>query len=147
MLALVLKKLLDVFSSEVTINLLENRIQILDNNSSLLYDDVPILAFKTHKNGDMEMVEIGKNAIMQTAFDVSISRPFSHPRIIVDDFEKASIILRYAIEKGLGRKGFFSPKVLLKVSKKFDTELTQVEKQVLEELVLNIGAREVTIQY
>ena len=139
-------RLLNKFSSSITVQLHENRLKIVSAEGTILYEDIPIVALKKNDNGEDEIIAIGQSVNTLATSDIAIYRPYANSRIIIDDFEKASIILRYAVEKAYGRKGFFSPKIMIQVLRKFDNPLTEIEKQVLQELAQNIGAREVVLK-
>ncbi|CAA6811544.1 MAG: Unknown protein [uncultured Sulfurovum sp.] len=141
-----LDALLNRFSATLTIQILENRIKIYDEYQSEIFDDVPNIAIDTKSNGEKYIVEVGKNAIFYQTKNQSVIKPFSNPRILIDDYEVATLIIRFAIEKGLKQKKLFSPTIIVDIKRQFETDITLVERQVVIDVMHNAGAKEVIIK-
>jgi len=62
--------------------------------------------------------------------------------MLFDNFEIASMLIRYAFEQTTQKRVLFSPIAIIKVMKKLDTPITQIEQRALCELLTNAGARE-----
>ena len=121
------------FTTTFYIQIWKNRLKVTCVRSGKTYDDVPLVAIDGEK-----ITAIGKKASIYT----NAINPFSHPRIIVDDFEVAEILLRHAFEVVSERKLFFSPLGIIQVMEDMGTELTKLEKKALSEIAMNAGCRE-----
>jgi len=141
-----LGELLNRLSTTLTIQIWDDRIKIYDEYQSEIFNDVPSIAIGTKSNDEEYIVEVGKNAIFHKAENMKIVKPFSNPRILIDDYEVAALMVRFTIEKGLKRKKFFSPKIIVDIKRKFENDLTLVERQVVIDVMHNAGAREVIIK-
>jgi len=123
------------FTTTFYIQIWDNRLKVTNLCNGNIYDDIPLIAIN-----DEEIQAIGKDA---SIYSYAVN-PFSHKRVIFDDFETASLIVRYAFEQTI-RRGFFSPIVIVQVKKKLDSDLTHLEKRALCEVIANAGARETLI--
>jgi actin-like ATPase involved in cell morphogenesis len=128
------------------IELSDEWLKIYDEDEFEVFNDVPVIAIGTKDNGDEHVVAIGKNAILHAGYNTKIYKPFSNSRFLIDDYEVAANIIRYAIEQGLNRKLFFSPRMIVQITRTFQNDITPVEYKVLEEVMLNARAREVIIK-
>lgn len=76
--------------------------------------------------------------------EYEVVNPFSHPRVLVNNFQKAEKILQHAF-RYVHKSKFFapSPRVVVQPMEKIEGGLTDVEERVFRELCLSAGAREV----
>ncbi|HEY7885580.1 MAG TPA: hypothetical protein VIC08_11615, partial [Cellvibrionaceae bacterium] len=75
-----------------------------------------------------------------------ISNPFSHPRLLVNDFQIAETVLRYGVRQLHKNKWFApSPRVIFQPMEKLEGGITTIEERVFRELCLGAGAREVLL--
>jgi len=128
-------KFINKFTTTFYIQIWDNRLKVINLSNGNIYDDVPLIAISDEKTQ-----AIGKDASIYP----HALNPFSHKRILFDNFEKASMIMRYAFEQTIHR-AFFSPIAIVQVKKKLDSDLTHLEKRALCELVTDAGARETII--
>jgi len=128
-------KFINKFTTIFYIQIWDNRLKVTNLNNGNIYDDVPLIAIS-----DKKIQAIGKEASVNTY----AMNPFSHKRVLFDDFETASMIIRYAFEQTI-RRTFFSPIAIVQIKKKLDSELTHLEKRALCEVIANAGARETII--
>lgn len=128
-----LTEILNNLTTTLYIQIWKNRLKITNLKSGNFYDDTPTVVIE-----DNTIIAIGKKASTYK----SAVNPFNHPRIVVADFEIASILLRYAFEQATQRKVFFSPLGIIQVMEEFDSKLSELEKKVLIEISMDAGCRE-----
>jgi len=128
-------KLINKFTTTFYIQIWDNRLKVTNLSDGNIYDNIPLIAIN-----DKKIQAIGKDASIYP----HATNPFSHKRVLFDNFETASMIIQYAFEQTLSR-AFFSPIAIVQVKKKHDTNMTLLEKKALCEVVTNAGARETII--
>jgi rod shape-determining protein MreB len=128
-------KFINKFTTTFYIQIWDNRLKVTNLNNGNTYDDIPLIAISNEK-----IQAIGK--------DVSVYphavNPFSHKRVLFDNFDTASMIIRYAFEQTI-RRNFFSPIAIVQVKKQLESQLTSIEQRALCEVMTNAGARETII--
>jgi rod shape-determining protein MreB len=134
-------KLIDKFTTKLHIQLSDKNLKVTNLKTGYTYEDKPLIAIERDKKGREDIVAIGKNA---SIYPDAIN-PFSHPRVIIDNFKIAGLILRHAFEEATQKKAFFAPIAIVNVTKHFDTPLSEIEKIALCELCQEAGARETMI--
>jgi rod shape-determining protein MreB len=134
-------KFINKFTTKLYIQICDKRLKVLNLKTGVSYEDKPLIAMGTNTSGEEILLAIGKEA----SFHPNTINPFSHPRVIIDDFEMAEIVLRHAFEKVTQNKIIFSPIAIIQIMKEFDTPLTVIEKMAICELSTNAGARETII--
>ncbi len=133
-------KLLNKFTTKFYIEISDKHIKVINLKTGITYEDQPLITIDYNEKGEETILAIGKEASLHP----NAINPFSHPRVIIDNYKMAELILRYAFEK-VTHKNIFSPIGIIKVMKKFDTPLSHIEKVALCELSTNAGARETII--
>jgi rod shape-determining protein MreB len=128
-------KLINKLTTTFYIQIGDNRFKVTNIKTGNTYEDTPLIAIK-----DEQIQAVGKDA---SVYPYAVN-PFAHKRILFDHFELASMIMRYAFEQTFSR-ALFSPLAVVHVMKKFDTPLTDIEKQMLCELVQSVGVREMVL--
>ena len=128
-------KFINKFTTTFHIQIWDNRLKVTNLNNGNIYDDIPLIAISNEK-----IQAIGKDA---SVYPHAVN-PFSHKRVLFDNFDTASMIIRYAFEQTLSR-AFFSPIAIVQIKKKLDSDLTHLEKRALCEVIANAGARETII--
>ncbi len=123
------EKLMNNLVSTFFIQIWRNRIKVTHIKSGRIFDDTPLVTFKD------QSVIVGQQA---TVYADAIN-PFSHPRVIVDDYETAAILFRYGIEKIMGKGSFFSPVGVIQIMEERETPLTKLEKKALIEIAMEAG--------
>ena len=80
--------IVDRFSTNLYIQIWEDRIKVTDINTGDTYDEQPLVAVKTTNKGHKVITAIGNNAVQaQSDKDTKVINPFSHPRTLFSDFE------------------------------------------------------------
>jgi len=128
-----IEEIINKFTTTFYIQIWKNRLKVTCVKSGKIYDDMPLVVIDNKK-----ITAIGKKA---STYPNAIN-PFSHPRVIIDDYEIAEILLRYAFDIASERKLFFSPLGIIQVMEDMGTELTKLEKKALAEIAMNAGCRE-----
>ena len=121
------------FTTTLYIQIWKKRFKVTNLKSGNVYEDIPLVAIQDNK-----VMAIGQEA---SIYPDAIN-PFDHPRMIVDNFDIASILFRYALEQASQKNIFLSPLGIIQVMDGFDTKLTEVEKKALIEISLSAGCRE-----
>lgn len=137
----------NVFSRTVYVQIWEERIKIALIGSSRIYDERPYIAI-VRKSGEKAIVKaVGNEAYALLGMsDLDITNPFSHPRLLVSDFQKAEKVLQHAFQQIFDAKLFQpSPVVVMHPREKLEGGITDVECRLFRELALGAGAREVRL--
>lgn len=133
-----------VFSGLVYIQIWEKRLKVVNVNNRMVFDEEPLIALSKNKKGEEVVTAIG-NGVHSMADQASqkISNPFSHPRLLVSEFQKAEKIIQHAIRAVHQNKLFNpSPKVVIHPMEKLEGGLTEIEVRVFRELAIGAGSRE-----
>jgi len=133
--------MLNKITLKLYIELSDTSIKVTNLRTGNSYEDKPLIVVERDKKGREEIIAIGKNASIYP----NAINPFSHPRVIIDNFKIAGLILRHAFEEATQKKAFFAPIAIVNVTKHFDTPLSEIEKIALCELCQEAGARETMI--
>jgi len=142
-----IRNLINKFGSTVYIQIWENRIKVTDVPTREVYDEAPLVAIETNAKGQKIISAIGnevKSIIPNN--EIEIVNPFSHPRVLLDDFFVAEKLLQHTFHLLLGKK-FISPAplVVIQPMEKIEGGLTMIERKAFTELALGAGAREVAL--
>lgn len=137
------KFILGLFSGTVYVQLWEDRIKITHIESQRVYDQRPWIALDNRNRKKPIVVAVGDEAYaIQGRHGIEASNPFSHPRLLVNDFLKAEKILYHGVRIVFGRRVFPpSPVIVIHPREKLEGGLTAIECRVFRELCLGAGAR------
>jgi len=142
-----LKQLLSSLTqNDVYVQLSENRLCAINVRNGDEYHQIPLVALE--KQGSKTLIKaIGADAktwVKQPG--VAVINPFSHPRVLVADFQKAEKVLMHAFQALFATSWFaVSPRVVIQPMEKLEGGLTDIEIRALRELCLGAGAREVVV--
>ena len=131
--------------AKLYIRISEGRIYAKNLDSGAVFDEPALLAV-SESGGRKLIVAVGNNVAAACA-ETGATRiaPFdSHPRVLVDDFDSASAIFKYAVKQVTGRS-FIAPVAVVHVTKPLAGGLSAIEKRSLQELAQSAGARNVKI--
>ena len=134
-------KLINKLSTKLHVQISEKSLKVINLKTGYTYEDKPLIVVEKNTRGEDIILAIGQDASLHP----NAINPFSHPRVILDNFKMAELILRHAFVEMTERKVFFSPIVIIEIMKKFDTPLSDIEKIALCELSTSAGARETII--
>ncbi len=106
------------------------------------YADTPHLAVDNEKR---TIVAIGREAValVQAQGDkFSLRTAFAHPRMLIDDYDSAQAILKYAYAHVLNmfQRLILKPVALVQPVVRLEGGLAQIEKQALMDVVVDAGA-------
>ena len=132
------------------IQLSDRRLRLSIHGSSIFFEDSPVVAISGE--GQLrKIVAIGK-AAEQLAGKPGhlIVRPFSNPRIAVDDYTVAEKLLQHAVRTMQGKMSLFQQlmplaKIVIHPERQFDDGLTQIEARAFRELASTVGGRIVAL--
>lgn len=123
------------------VRLSKARLVVLNVANGKRFDDVPFIGLTEDQPPKVAAIGATANMLFERNFN-----PFSHPRVIVSDFEVAEALLMHVFKLVSGAKYFrFAPEVIMHATDEFIGGLTDVEKRILKELALGAGARKVYI--
>jgi len=71
---------------------------------------------------------------------------FGHPRFLIANFEQAATLVKVWVRQISRRWRWLAPKVVVRVERKMEGGLTDIDRNVLRELFMQTGAREVVIE-
>jgi len=134
-------RLINKYTTKLYIQLSDKYIKVINLKTDNSYEDKPLIAIEKNTKGEEIILAIGQDASLHP----NAINPFSHPRVILDNFKMAELMLRHAFEEATQKKVFFSPIAIIQVMKTFDTPLSDIEKIALCELSASAGARETII--
>jgi rod shape-determining protein MreB len=120
---------------------------VTDIISGHTFSQPPYIAVAKSNNGKETIKAIGAEAkALTNQPGIDVSNPFSHPRLLVADFQRAEKILRHALQVTCKNKLFPpSPRVVVHPLEKLEGGLTDIEIRVFRELCAGAGAREVVV--
>lgn len=135
-----------IFSGTVYVQIWEERVKIALTGSSRIYDERPYIAITRNEKKPV-IKAIGNEAYSLIGTpDLDVTNPFSHPRLLVNGFEKAEKVLQHGIRRVCEARLFQpSPIVVVHPREKLDGGITDIECRLFRELALGAGAREVHI--
>lgn len=121
--------------------------KITNLTSHETFDEEPLVALQ-NDNRERPVVAAVGNAVknLVNAHEYVILNPFSHPRLLVSEFQVAEKVLAYGVKKVHKNRRFPpSPRVIFQPMEKLEGGVTTIEKRVYRELCLGAGAREVLL--
>lgn len=144
------------------VQLWSNRIRISCTQSTLVFDDQPLLAIATEdgkrivvavgcKAGQMHQQEQLKEQHNDThnkkqSQNIMLINPLDHPRFLIADFVCAERLLRYGIASVYGKSLLpRSPVLIIQPMEKTEGGITDIERRMYTELGLGAGARKVYV--
>lgn len=135
------------FDNTLYIQVWAEMLKVKDVQSGAEFYQPPYIALQQNSRGKLIIKAIGAEAknLVGTA-NVDVTNPFSHPRLLVADFQKAEKILMHAVREVCGKKIFSpSPRVVIQPMEKLEGGLTDIELRVFRELCIGAGAREIVV--
>ena len=135
-----IRKFINKFGSVLYVQIWENRIQVTDKKTSVVFNEKPLLECEKLKNGQLKVTAFGNKA-NNTGLN-----PFSHPRVLLSDFIVGEKLLQEIIRQIIG-DGLFvpTPAIIIHPMEKTEGGLTDVEIRAFKEMALGAGAREVVV--
>lgn len=145
----ILKCIQSLFSTDLYIQLWDDRLKISAIGPNKVYDEEPLMALKKDKKGRPIVVQIGNKVRNLSSTDSDcIVNPFKHPRLLVHDFLVAEKIIMHGVRELHGVKWLApSPRVIFQPMEKLEGGVTGIEERLYRELCIGAGAREVLLYY
>lgn len=140
-----LNKLKALFSSTIYIQLREERITITNIDTQSVYDQRPYIAIDVSNPKQKVIRAVGADAYnLRLDKSLEVTNPFSHPRLLIADFNRAEKVLMQGMREVNPAK-FIAPRpvVIIHPVDKLEGGLTDIECKVYRELALSAGAVEV----
>ena len=105
--------------------------------------DAPAVIVVARERKSKRVMAVGHEAASWTLapLEARIVRvaPFdSHPRVLVDDFEAAEILLKHAV-RSVASNSFLMPRAFVQVTKKLDGGVSAIEHRALQEICQQAG--------
>ncbi len=138
-------KLKSLFSSTIYIQLREERITITNIDTQSVYDQRPYIAIDVSNPKQKVIRAVGADAYnLRLDKSLEVTNPFSHPRLLIADFNRAEKVLMQGLREVNPAK-FIAPRpmVIIHPMDKLEGGLTDIECKVYRELALGAGAIEV----
>lgn len=135
-----IRNIINKFGTVLYVQIWENRIKVVDINSSAIFDEKPCVDLKQKRNGKYKVLAIGNKA------SNNCNNPFSHPRVIFSEFHVGEILLQEII-KNIMPKGIFSPSpaIIIQPMEKIEGGLTMIEIRAFKEMGYGAGGRAVVV--
>ena len=143
----ILTHIKSIFSNDLYIQAWESRLKITNLTSHETFDEEPLIALQNDKRGRPVVAPVG-NAVksLVNAHEYVIVNPFSHPRLLVNDFQVAEKVLAYGVRQLHKNKWFApSPRVIFQPMEKLEGGVTTIEERLYRDLCLGAGARDVLL--
>lgn len=140
---------MSIFVRRFYIRMSSTRVSVDSPGVARGFDDTAVIAVRT-ENENKIVAAIGESAEkMKGTANVELFRPFSHPRLVFDDYATATKILQHAI-RSLHQQIHWTQirplaKVIMHPLRAFEGGLTDVERYSLIKLADLCGARQVAI--
>ncbi len=130
------------FSSSLYIQLWQERLKIVHVESRTVFDERPYIAIDKSEKKD-GVVAVGNEAYgLLGSSRYEVLNPFSHPRLLVNDFNKAEKILQYGVREVCRAQRFrLSPIAVIHPYERLEGGLSGMECRLFRELALGAGAR------
>lgn len=131
--------------AKIYIRISDERFYAKNLDSGAVFDEPALLAV-SESGGRRLIVGVGGN-VARAVSEAGASRvaPFdTHPRVLVDDFDSASAVFKYAVKQVAGRS-FIAPTAIVHVTKNLAGGLAAIEKRALQELAQSAGLRGIRI--
>lgn len=135
------------FDNILYIQIWSEMLRVIDVNSGAEFYQPPYIALEKNSQGKFIVKAVGAEAKNLTGTaNIETTNPFSHPRLLIADFQKAEKILMHAVNEVCRKKLFKpSPRVVIHPMEKIEGGLTDIELRVFRELCIGAGAREVVV--
>lgn len=135
-----LNRFVGMFSNDIAIDLGTSSIIIFSKRDGVVLNEPAVVAFKKGVLTKEGVLAIGKEAQLmmgKTPNAIETIRPMRDG--VIADFKATEIMIRSMIERVYKRKRFIKPRIIICLPR----EVTQVERNAVEDAAIGAGAREV----
>lgn len=125
--------------ADIGIDLGTASILIYEKGKGVILKEPSVVAFDTDTGGIKAIGEEAKRMIGRTPGKIVAVRPLRQG--VISDYEVTERMMKYFIQKSLGRRPFFKPRIAVCIP----SGATEVEKKAVEDATYQAGAKEVYI--
>jgi rod shape-determining protein MreB len=133
-----LNRLKRLFGSPLLyVKIYRNRLVVRDVHAGIYYEDQPLVVLTEGDNPTILSIGAQPQGVSPR-----VVNPFAHPRVIVDDFEIAEKVIRFAFKQVLGKRLVIMtrPVVVMHPLVRLEGGLAGIERRALCELATSAGA-------
>ncbi len=125
--------------ADIGIDLGTASILIFEKGKGVILKEPSVVAFDTDTGSIRAIGEEAKRMIGRTPGKIVAMRPLRQG--VISDYEVTERMMKYFIQKSLGRRRFFKPRIAVCIP----SGATEVEKKAVEDATYQAGAKEVYI--
>ena len=126
-------------ATDIGIDLGTASIVVYLRGKGIVVKEPALVAYDKDKDRVMAVGEEARQMVGRTPGNIMAIRPLKEG--VVSDYMIMEKMLRYFIQKAMGRRGFLKPRIVICLP----TGVTTVERRAVEEATFQAGAREVTL--
>ena len=126
-------------ATDIGIDLGTTNILVYVKGKGILIKEPAVVAYDKDTNKIRAIGEEARQMIGRTPGNIVAIRPLKHGAI--SDFSVTEAMLKYFIQKAMGRRAFRKPRISICVP----SGITEVERKAVEEATFQAGARSVTV--
>ena len=127
------------YATDIGIDLGTSNIVIYIKGKGIVLKEPAVVAFDRDSRRIKAFGEEARQMIGRTPGNISGIRPLRDG--VISDYVMTEQLLRFFIQKGMGRRGFLKPRIVISVP----SRVTDVERRAVEEATYQAGAKEVII--
>jgi len=141
-----IRQLFNKLGTTIYVQIWEHRLKITDMATGNIFDQKPLVALQSGKNGKSVIVAFGDLAAKSVSGDIELINPFSHQRVLFSNFMAGELLLQKAIKELLGDNLISpTPAIVLHPMEKTEGGLTMIEVRAFRELAAGAGGRDSVI--
>ncbi len=127
------------YVTDIGIDLGTSSIVIYIKGKGIVLKEPAVIAYDRDQEKIKAFGEEARQMIGRTPGNIAGIRPLKEG--IISDYVMTEQMLRFFIQKAMGRRGFLKPRIVISVP----SRVTDVERRAVEEAAYQAGAKEVTI--
>lgn len=134
------------FNLVLYIQIWKDRIKATNIKTGKIYNEPALLAIERNTEGQNIVSGVGNSIKNNNNPNIKVINPFSHPRVLINDFPIAEKMLQHIVYVLLSKHWIRSaPKIIIHPMEKYEGGITLLEHQALIEIALGAGAKEATV--
>lgn len=134
------------FNSVLYIQIWKDRIKATNIKTGKIYNEPALLAIERTPEGKNIVSGVGSSIKNNDHPNIKIINPFSHPRVLINDFPIAEKMLQHIVYILLSKRWMSAaPKIIIHPMEKYEGGITLLEYQALIEIALGAGAKEAAV--
>lgn len=127
------------YATDIGIDLGTSNVVVFIKGKGIVLKEPAVIAYDRDQETIKAFGEEARQMIGRTPGNIAGIRPLKDG--VISDYVMTEELLKYFIQKAMGRRGFFKPRIVISIP----TRVTDVEKRAVEEAAYLAGAREVTL--